>query len=255
LIGLPFTASNTDNHADNQALHFIAICLTSMTLTATPEALVETPAPETVATPPEKPSRNELVQPVLEKLFGLYPHLFGARFLPLKLGIFQELLARHPDDFKRDSLKAALGVHTRSAPYLQSVAAGHKRHDLDNVAVQELAPEHVALAIVELFRRRQNRSKADLSAELQTRLLAAFEKSGLTRTVYLEMMQHHAPDAALQLEAAWATQNQKQAQHEALFKAYQASGKSVEEFADMYGLTAVDVHYKIDSWLRLSRKA
>jgi uncharacterized protein YeaC (DUF1315 family) len=226
-----------------------------MTLTATPETPVETPASETVATPPEKLSRHDVVQPVLEKLFELYPHLFGQRFLPLKLGIFQELLARHPDDFKRDSLKAALGVHTRSAPYLQSVAAGQKRHDLDNVAVQDLAPEHVALAIVELFRRRQNRSKTDLTAELQMRLLAAFEKSGLTRTAYLEMLQQHAPEAAVQLETAWAAQNQKQAQHEALFKAYQASGKSVEEFADMYGLKVTDVHYKIDSWLRLSGKA
>ncbi len=226
-----------------------------MTLTASPETPVETPASETVATPSAKPLRKELVQPVLEKLFELYPHLFGERFLPLKLGVFQELLARHPNDFKRDSLKAALGVHTRSAPYLQSVAAGHRRHDLDQVAVQDLAPEHVALAIVELFRRRQNRAKADLSAELQMRLLAAFEKSGLTRTAYLEMLQQHAPDAAIQLEAAWAAQNQKQAQHEALFKAYQASGKTVEEFADMYGLSAADVHYKIDSWLRFPSKA
>ncbi len=53
---------------------------------------------------------------MLEKLFELYPHLFGARFLLLKLGVFQELLALHPDQFERDSLKLALGVHTRSSP-------------------------------------------------------------------------------------------------------------------------------------------
>ena len=66
---------------------------------------------------------------MLEKLFELYPQLFGQTFLPLKLGIFQELLAAHPETFQRDSLKSALGVHTRSTRYLQSVANGMKRHD------------------------------------------------------------------------------------------------------------------------------
>ena len=52
--------------------------------------------------------------PVLEQLAGLYPHLFGAVFRPLKRGIFQDLLAAHPDAFEREALKVALGIHTRS---------------------------------------------------------------------------------------------------------------------------------------------
>ena len=53
---------------------------------------------------PVKPKID--VQPVLEKLFELYPALFGAKFLPLKRGIFQDLMTAHPDTFRKDSLKA-----------------------------------------------------------------------------------------------------------------------------------------------------
>lgn len=154
--------------------------------TSTPSA---EPTPANAPTPAPAPAtraeRTRAVQPVLEKLFELYPHLFGAEFLPLKLGIFQELLAKHPEHFQRDSLKAALGVHTRSTRYLQSVAAGKQRHGLDGVAVEPVAPEHVYLSLVELFRRRQARSKDDLKPKLRTQLIAAFEASGLTRQEYL----------------------------------------------------------------------
>jgi sRNA-binding protein len=125
---------------------------------------------------------------VLEQLFALYPHLFGAQFLPLKLGIFQDLLALHPDKFQRDRLKLALSVHTRSNAYLQCIAAGLKRHDLQGVAVQDVAPEHICLALLELFRRKQFRSKDDLRPKFRARLLAAFDRSGLSRQEYLALV-------------------------------------------------------------------
>src|SRR6187402_1209224 len=61
--------------------------------------------------PAAQPGR---VNPVLEKLAGFYPALFGEVFLPLKRGIFEELLAAHPDDLEREALKEALSQHTRS---------------------------------------------------------------------------------------------------------------------------------------------
>src|SRR5450830_1204865 len=112
----------------------------------TPEAPVQAAVPEPANDQSGRPDRSRSVQPVLEKLFELYPHLFGLKFLPLKLGIFQELLATHPEHFERASLKVALGFHTRSTRYLQSVAAGSQRHDLQGVAVEDVAPEHVYLA-------------------------------------------------------------------------------------------------------------
>ncbi|MBX9871402.1 MAG: ProQ/FINO family protein, partial [Burkholderiaceae bacterium] len=62
------------------------------------------PLSETQAAPAAKSEarakpaqRKQAAMPVLEQLFSLYPHLFGAEFLPLKRGIFQDLLERHPD--------------------------------------------------------------------------------------------------------------------------------------------------------------
>src|SRR5450759_2096171 len=201
---------------------------------------------------PSKGSRPVLpVQPVLEKLFELYPHLFGAEFLPLKMGIFQELLARHPEQFERDALKAALGWHTRSTRYLQSVAVGKQRHDLQGVAVEAVAPEHVCLAILELFRRRQGRTQEDLRPKFRARLIAAFEASGLTRQEYLARVQTKDAAANTLLEEGFAEYDQKLAKQEALRRAFASSGKTVAEFADMYGLNQRDVSQALNQGQRL----
>ena len=205
------------------------------------EAPVETGEAIQPTEPSSQPGRMQSIQAVLEQLFGLYPHLFGARFLPLKLGIFQELLATHPELFKRDTLKAALGLHTRSTRYLQSVAAGNKRHDLQGVAVENVAPEHVHLSLMELFRRRQGRSREDLLPGLRGQLMGAFEASGLTRQDYLVRVQSHDEAANALLDEAFAERDQKLARQEALLKTLDSSGMAPEEFARTYGLDKRDV--------------
>jgi ProP effector len=211
-----------------------------MTTTET-ETPVETGEPAPVMEAQPNAGRTQTVQAVLEKLFELYPHLFGAEFLPLKLGVFQELMTRHPDQFDRAGLKSALGLHTRSTRYLQSVAAGKKRHDLNGNAVEEVAPEHVFLSLLELFKRRQNRTKEDLRPKLRTQLIAAFEASGLPRQEYLARVQSKDENANTLLMEALAEYEQKLAKQEALRSAFQNSGKSVKEFADMYGLNPREV--------------
>ena len=124
------------------------------------------------------------VPPVLEQLAELYPGLFGAVFLPLKRGIFEDLMQAHPGVLDREALKAGLAVHTRSTRYLQSVAAGLQRHDLAGQAVEAMAPEHVHHALMEVFRRRQARGGEDLRPKLVARLIQAFEASGLSREDY-----------------------------------------------------------------------
>jgi len=186
--------------------------------------------------------RRSSVLPVLETLFELYPQLFGAEFPPLKLGVFQELLAKHPDQLERTSLKAALGVHTRSSAYLQSVAAGMPRHDLQGAPVQAVAPEHVYLAVLELFRRRQSRSAQDLRPKVRKQVLTAFEASGLSRQDYQARMHGNDEDANALLADAFAEYDQERARQEALRRAFEASGKTVAEFAAMYGLDARDVN-------------
>lgn len=185
--------------------------------------------------------RKQVAMPVLEQLFGLYPHLFGAEFLPLKRGIFQDLLERHPELFQRDSLKAALSVHARSTPYLQCVAAGKARHDLDGAAVEAVAPEHVYQALVELHRRRQVRTREDLLPKLRAQLSAAFEASGLSRQDYLARVMPADEAMAAVLDAALGDSAERIARQEALNRAFEASGKSARDFAGMYGVQERDV--------------
>ncbi len=205
---------------------------------AAPDTVTETAEPS-----PKVKGKNRFAtaQPVLEQLFALYPQLFGARFLPLKLGIFQDLMAAHPGVFKRDDLKTALGVHTRSSRYLQCVAAGLKRHDLAGQAVDEVAPEHVFLSIVELFTRRQARTQEDLLPKLRQQLLAAYDKSGLSRQDYLARI--GTPTAAVQvvLDEVMDGVDLQRARRAALVQSFQASGKTAEEFADMLGMDVRDI--------------
>jgi sRNA-binding protein len=181
-------------------------------------------------------ARAPRAQPVLEQLARLYPQLFGAMFLPLKRGIFQDLLAAHPDVFKRDALKEALGFHTRSTRYLVEVAAGRQRHDLQGQPVEAMAPEHVHQALLEVFRRRQARSREDLRPKLRERIVQAFEESGLTREAYAELVRGRDEAANALLDQALAEAAARSAKDEALLRAFDASGRSVEAFADMYGL-------------------
>ncbi len=219
--------------------------MTESHLEAPTEAHLEAPVAPAEPTPqsdqPKKADRNQAVQPVLEKLFELYPHLFGATFLPLKLGIFQDLLAAHPDDLPKDALKAALGVHTRSARYLQCVAAGNQRHDLAGVAGDVVAPEHIYFALLELFRRRQSRAREDLRPKFRVQAIDAFIASGLTREDFLAKVRTKDEDANALLDSAFAEYDLWLAKQEAMLRAYDASGKTPEEFADMYGLHPRDV--------------
>ena len=191
-----------------------------------------------VATPQPNPIQRapRQVSPVLEKLFELYPNLFGAKFLPLKLGIFHDLLARHPDAFKKDELKLAMGQHARSTRYLECVAAGLARHDLDGAAVEAVAPEHVHHAILEVFRRRQTRSKDDLRPRLTMLLKQAIENSGLTPESYAALVLVQDMTTNSLLDDALTELKAEAAKREALMTTFVASGKSEPEFADMYGM-------------------
>jgi ProP effector len=176
------------------------------------------------------------VNPLLEKLFELYPRLFGARFLPLKVGIFKDLVAAHPEALPAADLKVALGLHTRSTRYIEAVAAGLPRHDLQARPVEPVAPEHVHHAILELYKRRSGKAPERARQHAAQQLAAAIEASGLSREDYRERFT--SPDENLQslLEEALSIVAERRARREALQNAFTASGKTVVEFAEMYGL-------------------
>jgi sRNA-binding protein len=193
---------------------------------------------------------------VLQRLFELYPQMFGARFRPLKLGVFQELMARHPDEFKKEDLKLALGLHARSTRYLESMAAGEKRHDLNGEPVEDVAPEHVHHAIVEVFRRRQARSREDMRAWLRERLVRAVEASGLPRQEYAERFRGTDLPIAEVLDEAVAEVGERAARREALRRAFEASGRTPAEFAEMYGVELAVVRRALaDPVVRLTAPA
>lgn len=198
-------------------------------------------APADAAPKPAKAPRQREVHPALETLFKLYPKMFGARFLPLKLGVFQDLLAAHPDDFKKDDLKIALGLHARSTRYLESVAAGLPRHDLQAQPVEPVSPEHVHHAILEVFRRRQLRAKNDLRPQLVAQIIAAVEASGLSPDDYAMAVRTPDEAASAALDEALGEVRSRSAKSVALVRAFDASGKSLAEFADMYGMEPAEV--------------
>lgn len=221
-------------------------------LQAAPANASNAKSPSHSASPGAKAHQRPPVQPVLEKLSELYPHLFGAEFLPLKLGIFQELLAAHPEQFERASLKAALGLHTRSTRYLQSVAAGKKRHDLEGAAIDDVAPEHIYLSLLELFRRRQARAREDLRPKFRAQLVQAYVASGMSRQDYVARVQTNETEATALLEEALAEHDEKTARQDALLLAFAGSGKTIEAFADMYGLNVRDVKAALERKHKIS---
>ena len=216
--------------------------MTTPATTDTPEA----PAPAAPAAAPaaakkrKKPVARQ-THPLLQTLWELYPVLFGARFLPLKLGVFEEMRAAHPDKLPPEDLKVALGLHTRSNRYLEAVASGLPRHDLAGQPVEPVAPEHVHHAILELYRRKSTTPQEPAARERAiVQLAAAVERSGLDRDVYRERFGQHEASRPL-LDEALAMVGQKAARQEALVRAFKASGKSVEAFAEMYGMEPREV--------------
>lgn len=184
--------------------------------------------------------------PMLDQLASLYPALFGEVFLPMKRGIFQDLLDAHPDALDKDGLKAALALHTRSTRYLTAVASGQPRCDLSGQPVEDLAPEHVHHALVEVFRRRQGRAPQDLRAKLRQRIEQAFEASGMGAEAYAALVQTRDEAVnTLTLEALDAVVS-RAAKDAALLRAFEASGKTVDEFADMYGMGGADANRTLE---------
>ncbi|MDB5945879.1 MAG: hypothetical protein JWQ33_905, partial [Ramlibacter sp.] len=122
-------------------------------------------------------------------------------------------------------------------------AAGLQRHDLDGQPVAPVAPEHVHHAIIEVFRRRQQRTKEDLRPRVVPQLVAAIEASGLSPTEYAEKMRTQDETANAILEQAVAQLAQAAARREALSRAFQASGQTMEAFAEMYGMDLAEVRH------------
>ncbi len=73
------------------------------------------------------------------------------------------------------------------------------------------------------------------------RLIEAFEKSGLSREDYQALVRSQDPATNEVTDEAFAELSAQTAKREALQRAFAASGKTVAEFAEMYGLDPREV--------------
>ncbi|GAB4401142.1 MAG: hypothetical protein OHK0048_17290 [Rhodoferax sp.] len=184
--------------------------------------------------------------PVLELLAQHHPQLFGARFLPLKTGIFHDLMAAHPGLFSRTALRAALGFHTRSTRYLSALAQGLDRHDLNGNPVEPVASEHVVHAAIELYRRRAKHNAAEAAARLRTQLTRLMTQRGLTRYALDALLPPTVePELLALVDEAGAELAAQRARQAALARAYASSGQSVEAFALAVGVSVAEVRAAI----------
>lgn len=195
---------------------------------------------------PARTSAPARTHPVLDRLTALYPALFGDTPLPLKRGVYEDLLAAHGAELTAEGIKAALALHTRSTRYLNAVAGGRPRHDLQAQVVEPVAPDQRHHAILEVFRRRQGRSPQDQRQQLRQRIVQAFEASGLGQEAYATLVQGR--DEALNTLTREALEQavQQQARESALLRAFEQGGQDLEAFASGYGLTVADARRMLD---------
>lgn len=205
-----------------------------------------TPPQAAPAATPKPRVDREAATALLERLAGWYPQLFGATFRPLKRGIFEDLMQARGTEIDEATLKAALTLHTRSTRYLAAVANGERRRDLGGQPVEDMAPEHVVQAIIEVHRRRQAKTDEDLGPKLRQRLARAFEASGLSREAFAGIAHSRDPVIQAAIDAVLTEAGGRTARDEALLRAFEGAKLSIEAFADAYGLDPESARQSIE---------
>ena len=160
--------------------------------------------------------------------------------------MYEDLLERHGEALTADGIKAALALHTRSTRYLNAVAGGQPRHDLNGTVVEPVAPDQRHHASLEVFRRRQARSPQDLRPQLRQRIVQSFEASGLGQEAYATLV--HGRDEAMNQLTREALEQavQVQARESALLRAFETGGQELDAFAAGYGLAPADARRMLD---------
>ncbi len=127
------------------------------------------------------------------RLKQLFPALFVGAPKPLKLRIQVDIQERAPGTFTKQALSAFFRRHTGSTSYLQAVAQGRQRFDLDGQPSGEIAEEHRQVARDELARRRasheERRALEDQQRRNRAGLLHDHERTTLTRANFCALKQ------------------------------------------------------------------
>ena len=124
------------------------------------------------------------------------------------------------------------------------------------IDLMKLPPEQVHHALIEVFRRRGARSREDLRPKLRQRILKAYEASGLSPDEYVQRMHGKDEEVNQLTRDALAEASARAAREDALLRTFEASGKTLNEFADMYGLHILDANRSLErARARLAAKA
>jgi ProP effector len=119
------------------------------------EAAAPATAPDAVTAPDTAKEAGPSTAQTGARLAELFPALFKGPARPFKLRIQVDIQERAPGEFTKQTLSAFFRRHTGSTSYLQAVAKGEHRFDLDGNPAGELSEEHRQLAQEELARRRE----------------------------------------------------------------------------------------------------
>jgi len=120
--------------------------------------LAEVAAAEAMAEPAAAVAQPAELSPAAcaQQLKQRFPALFSGAPKPIKLRVQVDIQARAPGVFSKNVLSAFFRRYTGSTSYLQAVAQGQQRFDLDGQPQGDISDEHRQIAVAELARRRAN---------------------------------------------------------------------------------------------------
>jgi ProP effector len=156
--------------------------------------MAEVTATEVLAEPAAPVAKPAELSPAAcaQQLKQRFPALFSGAPKPIKLRVQVDIQARAPGVFSKNVLSAFFRRYTGSTSYLQAVANGQQRFDLDGQPQGDISDEHRQIAADELARRRTNHAAAQTAnreAEAlqeqkrrnRAQLLHDYERTTLTR--------------------------------------------------------------------------
>lgn len=161
----------------------------------------------------------------------LHPEVFGTLTRPLRIGIFDDLLAAYPGQLSRKLLFAFLGAHTARQTYLESLAAGGPRYALDGSADGEVTEQEQLFAKTQLEQAASQRADSHFERQARSRTLKAFKSSGLNRKQFAETSGIALSQLDADLSRGKREREERRAKRLRLVEALECSGLSAEDFA------------------------
>jgi ProP effector len=115
--------------------------------------------PKLPAPDPDKArkARRRMAKQVIIELRKCCPNAFTYSPVPLKIGVSRDVVALLADTYSRKVIRRALAFWTGRSVYLEAIARGGARYDLDGTIAGEVGEEHERRGRDELAERARRR--------------------------------------------------------------------------------------------------